>query len=51
MKPIHPLYQQIIESLVGQDTRDFQVPPQQRIMTALNYLHMDDQKQTKTNRP
>ena len=36
---IHPLYQSIVEQLVELDRRDFQVPPQERAVTALNYLY------------
>lgn len=36
---IHPLYPKIVEMLLELDTRDFQVPRPQRLVTAMNYVH------------
>lgn len=38
-RDIHPLYSQIVDQLLSTDIRDFQVPLQQRLVTAMNYVH------------
>lgn len=37
-RQLHPLYQQILEQVLELDRREFQLPLQQRLVMAMNYL-------------
>jgi hypothetical protein len=37
-RQVHPLYQRILEQLIEIDRREFQLPLQQRLVQAMNYL-------------
>ncbi len=37
-RQIHPVYQRILEQIIESDRREFQLPLQQRLVQAMNYL-------------